>query len=113
LRAVAKWVGPGGTGAGGAKALRSWSGRRFEGTGEPSPGGGGERVDGLAVLRDPGQGPLAQRHLRVATGHVDHLGEGEGVGIEIDDSGHREPFFCVGRTGRSCRGGRVGRGGRT
>ncbi len=75
--------------------------------------GGGERVDGLAVLRDPGQGPLAQRHLRVATGHVDHLGEGEGVGIEIDDSGHREPFFCVGRTGRSCRGGRVGRVGRT
>lgn len=43
LRAVTNWVGPVGTGARLANALRSWSVLRFEVTEDPSPGVDGQR----------------------------------------------------------------------
>ena len=43
LRAVTNWVGPVGTGARLASALRSWSVLRFEVTEDPSPGVDGQR----------------------------------------------------------------------
>ncbi|HEU4363803.1 MAG TPA: DUF3145 domain-containing protein [Mycobacterium sp.] len=43
LRAVANWVGPVGTGARLANALRSWTVLRFEVTEDPSPGVDGHR----------------------------------------------------------------------
>ena len=43
LRAVANWVGPVGTGARLANALRSWPVLRFEVTEDPSPGVDGQR----------------------------------------------------------------------
>ncbi|HEX4560169.1 MAG TPA: DUF3145 family protein, partial [Mycobacterium sp.] len=43
LRAVTNWIGPVGTGARLANALRSWSVLRFEVTEDPSPGVDGER----------------------------------------------------------------------
>jgi hypothetical protein len=43
LRAVINWVGPVGTGARLANALRSWSVLRFEVTEDPSPGVDGQR----------------------------------------------------------------------
>ena len=43
LRAVTNWVGPVGTGARLANALRSWSVLRFEVTEDPSPGVDGHR----------------------------------------------------------------------
>ena len=44
-----------------------------------------EGVDGFAVLVHSGQRGLAQVHLRVVAGDVDHLGECEGIGIEVDE----------------------------
>jgi hypothetical protein len=43
LRAVTNWIGPVGTGARLANALRSWSVLRFEVTEDPSPGVDGQR----------------------------------------------------------------------
>jgi len=48
LRAVTNWVGPVGTGARLANALRSWSVLRFEVTEDPSPG-----VDGYRFSHTP------------------------------------------------------------
>jgi hypothetical protein len=48
LRAVTNWVGPVGTGARLASALRSWSVLRFEVTEDPSPG-----VDGTRFCHTP------------------------------------------------------------
>src|SRR5699024_3306853 len=45
----------------------------------------GEGVNGFAVLVHTGQGGLGQAHLRIVAGDIDHLGEGEGVGVEIDE----------------------------
>jgi hypothetical protein len=54
LRAVTNWVGPVGTGARLANALRSWSVLRFEVTEDPSAG-----VDGLRAMMADGADALA------------------------------------------------------
>ena len=52
-----------------------------------------EGVNGLPVLVHPGQGGFGQGDLRVVAGDVDHLGEGQRIGVEIDECGHEEPFL--------------------
>ena len=100
LRAVTNWVGPVGTGAALANALRSWSVLRFEVTEDPSAG-----VDGHRFVPHPAARAVERRDERQRRRHGRRDAAAQSLmSAGADMLGRRTGLGARHRVGRSARG---------